>query len=421
MFFGIRTVKIAREPIPGIFSQLRTVISLSSAIQQHHHNYPQIHTFKSINSNPLTSVNYSMECNCRNIGEDIPSSSFSDRHSQESLVTATILPLRNEALLFDAHCHLQLAPLREFSRQAVTIAGRHGVDKIAVCGTSPGDDWNYVLDLWQTHENIIIPSLGLHPWWIARVMNTEKVNMIPGEVRKGESAGMVETAQEEARGDEIWANRLEEMLLGCPYAHVGECGLDKAVVNEGVSMELQERILVRHLKIAAQYGRTITLHCVSGCWERLIAILKQFESDHKDKVTGPGAVAGAAPLCAIILHSCNSLPHHLLSQLLRLRSAVFFSISAGGRGGITTRTVTLIHAIPADRLLIETDSPDQMPACLRNNKSKKDECHSVCLQYNEPALLLYHCTALAEALQLNPVVLANRTRRNAFAAFQLAL
>jgi Tat protein secretion system quality control protein TatD with DNase activity len=145
------------------------------------------------------------------------------------------------------------------------------------------------------------------------------------------------------------------------------------------------------------------------------------------------ADVGSAEQChsvmpsAIILHSCNSLPAHLVAHFARLHNT-YFSLSMGGGAGITDKVVALVRNIPPQRLLLETDSPDQLPVELRRrNTAGADAADrpteeggstpSVLLQYNEPALLQHHCRKLSEALDVSYLHLAAQTYENTCRAF----
>jgi TatD DNase family protein len=247
--------------------------------------------------------------------------------------------------------------------------------------------------LHEAHQEAVVPSFGLHPWWVAKYLQQASIE----------------------GGEEPWVVELEALLRRYPAAHVGECGLDKAVLKDGVSYALQEDVLRRHLQLAGRYGRALTVHCVAGCWDRLLTLLKA-EQMGVDKFARKAAKADAQDAfegissmpTSIILHSCNTLPKDMVSRFTEVRN-VYFSISGGGRAGLSAKTIALALAVPNDRLLLETDSPDQLPAALRG-------CGVQC---NEPALLRYHCGVLAAALGEPPAQLAKRTSDNAARAYKL--
>ena len=72
----------------------------------------------------------------------------------------------NDTTLFDSHCHLQLDPLYENASEAIALALQLGVKHMSICGTEPGNDWQKVIALAEAYPDIVIPSFGLHPWWI---------------------------------------------------------------------------------------------------------------------------------------------------------------------------------------------------------------------------------------------------------------
>lgn len=270
------------------------------------------------------------------------------------------------------------------------------------------------------------------------------------------------------------------MLQRHASAGVGECGLDKGVTKE-VPYELQEAVLLQHFALAAKYGRVLTLHCV-GCWDRLLALLAARHKAHTKaaksakhagtarqdssgasktaehpKHTSSESTSSGMP-ASIVLHSCASMPVHLVAGFVRLPTT-YFSVSMGGRGNskdgkITEKGLAFIRAIPADRLLLETDSPDQLPHHLKAPRpatttggkvgsgdidasaestsssssdptSHADSSQVYCeavneekgLQYNEPALLRYHCAHLAHVLGVSYELLAQQTTENAHRAF----
>jgi Tat protein secretion system quality control protein TatD with DNase activity len=242
---------------------------------------------------------------------------------------------------------------------------------------------------------------------------------------------------------------------------VGECGLDKAVLKDFDYIQ-QESIVLSHLRLATKYRRPLTLHCVSGAWARLLTLLTSEAHLHfgpqipKVPQNGPkvpkrvpimGAAVGTASLpYSTILHSCNTLPIDMLPDFLSI-PGVYFSFA--GRT-LNHKTLKLIAAVPRDRLLIETDAPDQLPSHLRQSRRSLSASPSPSpspsadvgvgvgvgvgagvgagtsagvggsAQYNEPALLRLHCIALAEALHMDPSELAALTRANALCAFNLA-
>jgi TatD DNase family protein len=184
---------------------------------------------------------------------------------------------------------------------------------------------------------------------------------------------------------------LEQLLVSISQAGVGECGLDKAI-NKTVSLDVQNSILKRHMQIAAQHNRPVTMHCV-GAWGTLLETIKWHEKESKR--TGRS-------VRAYVLHSCNSMPPEMASSFASIPS-VYFSFTARSLGAKETR---LARSVPLERILIETDSPDQLPLPLKGR-----------LDSNEPCLIRHSCTLLAKTLEIDPNTLAETTVANAERVF----
>jgi TatD DNase family protein len=317
-------------------------------------------------SSLLTLVNNGSCCDdvSRSPTRAVPSSA-SIAVMDEELKTLTVQ-------FFDAHCHLQLHP-------NWTSAGLNGLDslintakavglmRVSVCGICPGQDWEDVKEIYSHNPSFIIPNFGLHPWRIAKYNNESGYQASEGK----------------------WLDQLRVLLDEYPTAGVGECGLDKAIKKE-VSVEEQGCILQHHIQIAAAYNRTLTIHCVA-MWGMLLDIVSSSKANL------------IIPKC-YILHSCNSMPADLVRAFLNI-GEVYFSLSAGRYDNPKFRR--LVSTIPLDRLLIETDSPDQMSAALR----------TVGIDKNEPANIRYECLQLARLLGISTNELAAVTVANAIRAY----
>uniref|UniRef100_A0A7S3H287 Uncharacterized protein n=1 Tax=Spumella elongata TaxID=89044 RepID=A0A7S3H287_9STRA len=357
----------------------------------------------------------------------------------------------NHTTLFDSHCHLQLPPLYENARKAIALALQLGVKHMAVCGTEPGSDWQKVLALAEAYPDIVIPSFGLHPWWIKQYYPPSQDN------------SALKDLEQKHRDHGEWLPELEALLQQHPEAGVGETGLDRGITKE-VPYALQEEVLLEHMHLAGRYQRTLTLHCV-GCWDRLLGLLNQQRKmycQYQKKLNSVftkalveesiGFKAKEPPVhdeahtsnselfpASIILHSCGNMPIHLVQSFASLPNT-YFSFSMGGRGHsgeLSEKTKSFVRAIPIDRLLLETDSPDQLPSPFKIPRatakpsdkvttdtrepiqSGDNDLCSQFLQYNEPAMLRYHCVQLAQVLNISSERLAQLTTANSRKAFHL--
>jgi TatD DNase family protein len=171
-------------------------------------------------------------------------------------------------------------------------------------------------------------------------------------------------------------------LLEHPKAvAVGETGLDNA--RQYATPAEQRRLFDAQLVLADELTLPVVVHTRDADTETAAAL------------------AGFAG--TVVMH-CFSSPG-LLSMVLERGYYVSFA------GNVTYPKAEELReaaaAVPADRILVETDTPYLSPQPVRGRK-------------NEPAHLVYTIAAIAESRGEAPDVLAARTHENASAAFGLA-
>ncbi|MCB1127889.1 MAG: TatD family hydrolase, partial [Verrucomicrobiae bacterium] len=212
----------------------------------------------------------------------------------------------------DAHNHLQ--DERFAGRQADLIRDcrEAGVTGMVVNGSTV-EDWADVATLARDYPELVRPAFGVHPWYVG-----------------------------EQPSD--WEDTLVRRLDETPGASIGEIGLDRW--KEGVDFELQRDFFQRQLRLAAVRNLPASIHCLKA-WGALYDILR----------------AGPVPACGFLLHSYGG-PVELVDPLARLGARFslpgYFAHERKGRQRETFRHV------PPDRLLIETDAPDQSLPSERN-------------------------------------------------------
>lgn len=160
-----------------------------------------------------------------------------------------------------------------------------------------------------------------------------------------------------------------------------------------------------HHILASKLSRPLTIHCVSGCWGDLLRILQH---------TCTGSIQSGRPW-SIVLHSCNTLPVEMVAAFNKIPD-LYYSLSGKSRSDKLQR---LLLSIPRDRLLLETDSPDQLPTDLKRDLRGGGGSKDRQLPYNEPTLLRYNCLQIAQLMGVSETDLAAVTFRNSKTAFNL--
>jgi TatD DNase family protein len=104
-------------------------------------------------------------------------------------------------------------------------------------------------------------------------------------------------------------------------------------------MEEQEEVFVWQLRLAADKNVPVSIHCLQA-WGNLLEILKR----------------ETAPKCGFVLHSFGG-PKEIIDTLTGL--GAYFSLPGYYAHERKERQRETFRHVPLDRLLIETDAPDQ--------------------------------------------------------------
>jgi TatD DNase family protein len=204
---------------------------------------------------------------------------------------------------YDAHNHLQDERFGARQAELLVACVEVGVRRMVVNGSCE-TDWPLVLALARQHPQVV-PSFGYHPWYV-------------GE-----------------RTPE-WNITLARLLDQVPSA-VGEIGLDRW--KPGLAYAGQEEVFLSQLRLATERDRPASIHCLRA-WGRLYELL----------------AANPRPSCGFLLHSYGG-PAEMVVPLARLGAYFGFPGYFARPGKERQRSV--FRAVPPDRLLVETDAPDQ--------------------------------------------------------------
>lgn len=257
--------------------------------------------------------------------------------------------------MIDTHCHLD-RPGFEPDREAVLARARAaGVTELVVPAVGP-DGWA-ALAAWARARPGVWFGLGIHPQLLPEL---------------------------DPRDDERHLAELEAALGRGGAVGVGECGLDGPSAAEGAPMERQVRVLREHLRLARRFGLPVILHCLKA-QEPLLALLAE----------EPLPEGG-------VLHSFSGSADQVKAFQ---RFGLHFSFAGPITYERARRPLEALRAVPEDRLVLETDAPDQTPRPHRGR--------------NEPAFIREIAAAAAAALGLTVEELDRRTTANARALFRL--
>ena len=204
---------------------------------------------------------------------------------------------------YDAHNHLQDDRFAGRQGELLAACEKSGVARMVVNGACESD-WPQVLALARENK-IVLPSFGYHPWYLG-----------------------------ERTPD--WLANLEKFLDAVPSA-VGEIGLDRW--KPGLSYEHQEEVFLAQLQLAAKRNLPVSIHCLQA-WGRMLELLQK----------------NPRPERGFVLHSFGG-PAEMIPALAKL--GAYFSFPGYFLHERKLKQRETFRHVPTDRLLIETDAPDQ--------------------------------------------------------------
>lgn len=208
-------------------------------------------------------------------------------------------------MLTDMHLHLQDIPDPLMCKSILKLAEHLRVGQF-VCNATRPEDWS-AAEKFATEDRRVVPFFGVHPWYAEK---------LPKD----------------------WYEMLECFLKRNRNAGIGEVGLDKA---RNVDLARQTEVFHRQLELAGRLARPLAIHCVRA-WSHLVNILKR----------------SLPAKTRFMVHSFQG-SREVLRDLLALGAYVSFSWKSLQRD--TEESISLMRAVPLDRLLLETDFPYTEP------------------------------------------------------------
>ena len=231
---------------------------------------------------------------------------------------------------YDMHCHLDFAP--EPAAAARALAGE-GVAALSCTVTPAG--YETARTALAAVPNVRV-GLGLHPWWVPALDASATCGDGEGSAAKNST----DRAQGEGRAASASAADLVATFerYAAHERFFAEVGLDFSPRHAG-AREAQLAAFARIAACAATGGKVLSLHAVRAATQVL------------DVLEAAGALAPDAGN-ACIFHWFSGTSDELARAV---RAGAFFSVNP--RMLDAKRGRAYVRAIPADRLLLETDGP----------------------------------------------------------------
>ncbi len=224
--------------------------------------------------------------------------------------------------MFDSHCHLDASEYDNDRSEVLARARDAGIRGIFVPGFEP-QEWR-ALSAFCAQDPRLSFGVGVHPWYV-RELSDEQLDAALAQ--------------------------LHEHIAEPLCVAIGECGLDAIHARRGgATLERQRKVLDAHLTLARSAALPIVLHCV-GAHALLLDMLE---------ASGPLPHGG-------VLHSYSGSAE-LVPRYAKLGLSFSFA-------GVITRPEAkrpqrALCAVPRNRLLVESDGPDQAARDLGTTRSE---------------------------------------------------
>ena len=219
-------------------------------------------------------------------------------------------------MYIDSHCHLDRLDLTEFNHNidnVVANASAAGVSKM-LCVSVTLEDFPSMVEKTQAYDNVML-TCGVHP------LNQEHVTNI----------------------DQLQSLASHERVIA-----IGETGLDYFYAPE--TKQLQQDAFVKHIHVAKQLNKPLIIHTRDAREDTL----NTFRQEQADQVGG-------------ILH-CFTESWEMAKAAIDMGFYISFSGIVTFKNAHELREVA--KKVPADRFLIETDSPYLAPVPHRGKQNQ---------------------------------------------------
>lgn len=232
---------------------------------------------------------------------------------------------RDSMQLIDSHAHIQSDLFGHEIDAVVQRSKEAGIIAVVNIGTSLRESQE-CLELAEKYPDYLVPTIGLHP--------EDAVNDIKG-----------------ANLDEL-RQRFVQLAKNPKTVAIGECGLDFGKGGEVVTepqKDLQRQVFQMQVEVARELKLPLIVHC-RNAWEDTFSLLSQISL-----------------ITPIILHSFTGNTE-IAQEAVTCGYYISFS------GIVTFSNAKDIQEaakiVPAEKMLVETDSPFLAPEPMRGGKNE---------------------------------------------------
>lgn len=270
----------------------------------------------------------------------------------------------------DAHLHLADKRI-ENSEKLLIEANKKNIFLFAQGGYGPAD-WSLQLELRKKHGLGILPSFGLHPMWISEAIQ----NQISLALNNSADEPSLEKFFNEQL--DLLSRQLSQACL------LGETGLDfrPSIRQSDLIENWQRQLFADQIELAAFAHKPMVLHIVQAHNEAKLIWDLVANSSQKGFVH---AFSGSWPEAKVWIDRGLSIS---------IGAKVCFPNKKG--------LYQAVKEIPMDKILVETDSPDQSPP-------KELVGHD---GYNVPENLIYVAKAISEIKGISWRQVLDKAREN---------
>ena len=219
--------------------------------------------------------------------------------------------------MIDTHCHLDVERFDADRDAVLERAWAAGVEAIVVPAIGP-DAWEPLLE-WPARDRRVQVGLGIHPQLVPSLPSAD---------------------------DDRHLARLDALLADPRAIAVGECGLDAA----SGELDRQAAILRAHFALARKHGKPLLVHVLRAHPQFLRLIAEE-----------------PLPAAGLLMHSYSGSAE-LTPKYVKY--GCHFSFAGPVSFAEARRPLDALKSVPLERLMAETDAPDQAPHPHRGSRSE---------------------------------------------------